>query len=149
MYYILVDKDTKRVEGFSSTKSEDSILLQIEIDENDEKYKDLLDRPFIYIYDNSEFILDSEYQKKLELERSNRIPYKQKLNNMVSSLAQSKIDLINEKNNSKNLTNELSSSKIEVMKLKSTNLSIVKELAEMKIKLAQQLNNMNKPQGGN
>lgn len=106
IYFIQVNKETKRVEGYSSSKSEMEGVLEIEIDSSE--HEELIQSPTIFIYneaDNS-FIKDEEYKKQLIKDEENRLSDSEKIKIVMeeNKKLQTKIKELEEITNALNKT---------------------------------------------
>lgn len=98
--FIQIDKKSKRVRGYSSNPSENEYMDEFLVnDKNFEAYKEVLENPYSYIFDDNfkKFIVDEEYKKEL-LERQNRNIKDEKYNTVMQLLTQARLDSIKKDN---------------------------------------------------
>ena len=114
IYFIQVDKKTKRVTGYSSTQS--NIDIEVEIDNSNNKFEDLLKNPLIFKFENNVFIKDIEYQNKLIKEKQNRLTDDKKINKLTKELAKTKVESMQKDAMISMLIREQAKTKIEKMK---------------------------------
>lgn len=122
-YFVHVDKKTKRVMGTSSTSSGNDVYLEIQIDDENSIYNELILNPFIFVYDEltKMFIKDVEYQNKLINEKKKNISNDEKINALMQSLATYMIDSIKNKKEKELLMKNQANLMLEMMKLKGSN----------------------------
>lgn len=116
LFYVQVNKISKRVTGTSSTKSNLNTILEIEIDTNDKKYEELLANPFIFKFDDNTFVKDIEYQKKLIEIKKAKVSDKERITELTKLYAQSRIENMKKDNIIDLLIKERAIERIEKMK---------------------------------
>lgn len=83
LYYVLVNKETNRVEGYSSSSNPNGLFLEVEVGFLED---DLKNHPFSYIYKNSKFILDEKFKNEAIKKRASFLTDIQKLGQKNSDL---------------------------------------------------------------
>lgn len=118
LFYVQVDKISKRVTGIVSNKVDSEKLLEIEIDDSNTKYEELLINPYIFKFNEltKEFIKDIEYQKKLIEINKARASDKQRITELTRLYAQSRIENMKKDNTINLLIKERAVERIEKMK---------------------------------
>ena len=118
LFYVQVNKISKRVTGIVSNKVNSEKLLEIEIDDSNTKYEELLINPYIFKFNEltKEFIKDIEYQKKLIEINKARASDKQRITELTRLYAQSRIENMKKDNTINLLIKERAVERIEKMK---------------------------------
>lgn len=118
LFYVQVNKISKRVTGIVSNKVDSEKLLEIEIDDSNTKYEELLINPYIFKFNEltKEFIKDIEYQKKLIEINKARASDKQRITELTRLYAQSRIENMKKDNTINLLIKERAVERIEKMK---------------------------------
>ncbi|MGG7077389.1 hypothetical protein [Clostridium sardiniense] len=121
--YIQIDKESKRVIAYSSNSSNTDTCLEIKINKEDIQFKELLDNPFIYVFniETNTFIKDTKYQEDLIKQRENNIPDSQKIINLTKELAANKLENMKKDQTIKMLTSQQAAIMLDIMKLKGSN----------------------------
>lgn len=122
-YFIQINKLSKRVMGYGSTKSESDECIQIPIDSDNLNFEELFKNPFIFIYDeiNNTFAKDIKYQDELIKKHENNIPDSQKIINLTKELAANKLESMKKDQTIKMLTSQQAAIMLDIMKLKGSN----------------------------
>lgn len=124
IYFIQVDKETKRVIGYSSTKTNNiSNILEIELDDSNKELEELFITPIFYVFNESTntFTKDVEYQNKLIKERENRLSNNEKIEYLTKQLADEKLSNMKKNQVIKMLTSQQATIMLDIMKLKGSN----------------------------
>ena len=118
LFYVQVDKISKRVTGIVSNKVDSEKLLEIEIDDSNTKYEELLINPYIFKFNEltKEFVKDIEYQKRLIEINKARASDKQRITELTRLYAQSRIENMKKDNTINLLIKERAVERIEKMK---------------------------------
>lgn len=117
IFYVQVDKISKRVTGYSSNKCNNENLLEVEIDDNNIDNKELLINPYIFKMDSTgKFIKDIEFQNKLIEMKKAKASDKQKITELTQLYAQSRIENMKKDNTINLLIKERAVERIEKMK---------------------------------
>ncbi|MDQ0150559.1 hypothetical protein ACFO6R_12765 [Eubacterium multiforme] len=123
LFYIQVDKETKRVKGYSSSSCESDIILEIEIDDNNTEYEELLVNPYIFVFNESSntFTKDVAYQESLIKSMKNRLSVDDKIEYLTKQLAAEKLAAMKKDSTINMLMKQQAQNKLEIMKLKGSN----------------------------
>ena len=117
LFYVQVDKISKRVTGYSSNKVDNENLLEIQIDDNNIDNRELLINPYIFKIDSTgKFIKDIEFQNKLIEMKKAKASDKQKITELTQLYAQSRIENMKKDNTINLLIKERAVERIEKMK---------------------------------
>ncbi|MBY0755016.1 hypothetical protein K5V21_06050 [Clostridium sardiniense] len=120
-FFVQVDKETKRVDGYSSSKTEIDKFIEIEIDSSE--HEELIQSPTIFIYNEVDnlFIKDEEYKKQLIKEEEDRLTIDKKIEYLTKQLADEKLISMKKDLIINMIIQQQAQNKIEIIKLKEGN----------------------------
>lgn len=123
LFYVQVDKISKRVTGIVSNKVDSEKLLEIEIDDSNTKYEELLINPYIFVLNESDntFTKDTAYQESLVNARKNRLTTDDKIDYLTKQLVAEKLSAMKKDLTINMLMKQQAQNKIEIMKMKGSN----------------------------
>lgn len=122
-YFVQVNKEDKRVIAYGSNSSNSSDILEIEINSDEVQYNELLENPFIFIFNDvtNQFSKDTEYQARLIKENENRLTPNEKIEYLTKQLADEKLSGMKKDLTINMLIQQQAQNKIEIMKMKGSN----------------------------
>lgn len=123
LFYIQVDKETKRVRGCSSNSCEDASILEIKVDDSNVEYEEVLINPYIFVFNesNNTFTKDVAYQESLIKSMKNRLSVDDKIEYLTKQLAAEKLAAMKKDSTINMLMKQQAQNKLEIMKLKGSN----------------------------